>query len=493
MHHLSWQLYCSMLNSWGVERVRLLKTWDPFLKRALYFCVSQAWRSEGLELSSSSNEACKLYDAILTQYVKWRNDETLGGFEGCISALHAADPNFVMGHVISTGLELVATTSSTRLDERLAGAVRRTVELAGCQDISPRERLHVRAMELFSHGNFPKACDVWEDILVDHPTDMLALKFAHDAYFYMGAQVQMRDSVARVLPHWKPHTPLSSYLKGLYSFGLMETRFYDQAEKVAMEGLTLTPDDAWSVHTVAHVCEMKAEIDKGLTFMEGREKDWQVSDVLASHNYWHWALYFIEKEQYEAALQIYDSEVASGSMLDTVDACSLLYRLEMEGVCAKDRWRELHQVTKAHTDDHVILFNDLHFLMASLGANESGASQRLVEGLKELAKEPGDNQQHQLAGPVGVPICQAMLEYNQGNYSQTVELLYPLRYRIVDIGGSDAQRDLFNQLLIHICSSLCSVLCCLNSSRCLLVERDAARPNSALTDRLMQRALALHV
>lgn len=26
-----------------------------------------------------------------------------------------------------------------------------------------------------------------------------------------------------------------SYLKGLYSFGLMETRFYDQAEKVAME------------------------------------------------------------------------------------------------------------------------------------------------------------------------------------------------------------------------------------------------------------------
>lgn len=27
----------------------------------------------------------------------------------------------------------------------------------------------------------------------------------------------------------------ASYLKGLYSFGLMETRFYDQAEKVAME------------------------------------------------------------------------------------------------------------------------------------------------------------------------------------------------------------------------------------------------------------------
>lgn len=57
-----------------------------------------------------------------------------------------------MGHMISTGLELVATVSSTRVDERLAAAVRRTVELANAQDITHREKLHVRAMELFSRG-----------------------------------------------------------------------------------------------------------------------------------------------------------------------------------------------------------------------------------------------------------------------------------------------------------------------------------------------------
>lgn len=36
-------------------------------------------------------------------------------------------------------------------------------------------------------------------------------------------------------------------------------------------------------------------------------------------------------------------------------------------------------------------------------------------------------------------MCQAMMEYDQGNYSGAVEQLYPLRYHIVDIGGSDAQ------------------------------------------------------
>ncbi|XP_075937764.1 tetratricopeptide repeat protein 38 [Anarhichas minor] len=456
----------------------------------------KAWSAECLPLSTSSNEACKLYDAILTQYVKWRNDETVGGFEGCISAIQTADPNFVMGHVISTGLELVSTATSARTNERLASDVRRIVELANSQVLSPRERLHVEAMEQYSHGRFRKACDVWEDILVDHPTDMLALKFAHDGYFYIGAQAQLRDSVARVLPYWKPHMPFYSYLKGLYSFGLLETRSYDQALKVAMEGLALTPDDAWSVHSVAHVYEMTVQVDKGLKFMESREKDWQGADVLASHNYWHWALYFIEKGQYEAALQIYDAQVfrrckTTGSMLDTVDASSMLCRLEMEGVCVEDRWRELFQVTRAHTDDHVTLFNDVHFLMASLGAKESGTSQRLLEGLQELAKEPGDNQQHQLAGAIGVSICQAMMEYNQGNYNRSMELLYPLRYRMVEIGGSDAQRDVFNQLLIH------AAMKSENKhhqklGRCLLVERDAMKPNSPLTDRLMQRALALH-
>ncbi|KAM6937066.1 tetratricopeptide repeat protein 38 [Xenentodon cancila] len=456
----------------------------------------QAWRAEGLTLSTSSNEACKLYDAILTQYVKWQNDETLGGIEGCISALQTADPNFVMGHVISTGLELVATTSSIRLNERLASAVRRTVELAKSQDISPRERLHVTAVELFSHGNFPKACEVWEDILIDHPTDMLALKFSHDSYFYMGAQIPMRDSVARVLPHWKPHMPLFSYLKGLHSFGLLETRYYDQALEVAMEGLALTPEDAWSVHSVAHVYEMKAELDSGLKFMESREKDWQASDMVASHNYWHWALYLIEKGQYEAALQIYDAQIfkrckASGAMLDMVDACSMLFRLEMEGVCVTDHWRELLQITQPHTDHHVTLFNDLHFLMVLLGAKETKTTRHFLEGLQELAKEPGDNLQHQLAGGVGIPMCKAMIEYGQGNYAQTVELLYPLRYRMTDIGGSDAQRDLFNQLLIH------AAIKSENKrhqklGRCLLVERDSIRRNSPLTQRLMQRAVALH-
>lgn len=463
---------------------------------AASFRDCKAWQSDGLPLSSSSNEACKLYDAILSQYVTWRNDETLGGIEGCITSIKAADPDFVMGHVISTGLELVGTGSSVLRDERLASAVRRTVELADTQQLTSREKNHVKAVQLFSKGALHKACEVWECILADHPTDLLALKFAHDGFFYLGEQTQMRDSVARVMPHWKPHMPLYSYIKGMYSFGLLETRLYDEAEKMAKEALSLTPEDGWSVHAVAHVHEMKAEVDKGLNFMASTEKNWMVCDMLACHNYWHWALYHIEKGNYEAALKIFDEQVSqrcvkSGAMLDIVDSCSLLYRLELEGVSVGERYRELLQVTQPHSEDHTLLFNDLHFLMVSLGSKDTGTTQRLLESLQELAKDPAENRQLQIAERVGLPMCQALLEFEQRNYRQAVELLKPIKQSFVEIGGSDAQRDVFSQLLIHAAMKSGDKEH-QQLARCMLMERDAVRPNSPLTDRLIQRAHSLH-
>uniref|UniRef100_A0A8B9KDU1 Tetratricopeptide repeat domain 38 n=1 Tax=Astyanax mexicanus TaxID=7994 RepID=A0A8B9KDU1_ASTMX len=426
---------------------------------AASFRDCKAWEAEGLPLSTTSNEACKLYDAILNQYVTWRNDETLGGIEGCIAAVQAADPNFVMGHVIGTGLELVGTGSSVLRNEKLAGAVKRTLDLAKSQDLTPREKLHVKAVDLFSRGALDKACDVWEDILVEHPTDMLALKFSHDGFFYLGEQVQMRDSVARVLPHWKPHMPLYSYLKGLYSFGLLETRFYDQAEKVAKE--------------------VKFFLCVILRYML------YVCDMLACHNYWHWALYHVEKGEYEAALKIYDDQV-SNSISHSTCFCAMV------GVNVKGRYRELLQVTEPHSEDHTLLFNDLHFLMVSLGCKNTSTTQRLLESLRVLAKEPGENHEHQLAETIGLPMCEALVEYDQGNYSKAVEILKPIRYHFVEIGGSDAQRDVFSQLLIH--SAIKSEdKHHQRYARCLLAERDSVRPNSPLTDRLIQRAHSLHL
>ncbi|KAG8579855.1 hypothetical protein GDO81_011077 [Engystomops pustulosus] len=443
----------------------------------------KAWQDAGMSLSTTSNEACKLFDATLHQYVTWTNDKTLGGIEGCLKKIKEADPNFVMGHVISNGLELIGIGRSPIIDPEFRKELNVMSDLAKTQPLSEWEELHVAALETFAKGNLPKAAEMWDWILLDHPLDLLAIKLAHDSYFYLGQQTQMRDSISRILPYWTATTPLSSYVKGMYSFGLLETNFYDQALKVASEALTVDPKDSWSVHTIAHVYEMKAKIQEGLTFMEQTESNWKEGDMLACHVYWHWALYFIEK--------IAPMCLASGSMLDIVDNSSLLHRLQMEGVDVGKRWDALVGVTRKHTDDHVLIFNDLHFLMSSLGSGDREMTERLLRSLQELSNSPGDHHEHSLIRELGLPLSQALVAFDSGNYDQVVALLFPIRYKIVDIGGSNAQRDLFNQVLIRAAMNS-KTKSHQHLARSLLIERDVLRPNSPLTERLMRKASAVH-
>ncbi|NXP35530.1 TTC38 protein, partial [Leiothrix lutea] len=424
----------------------------------------------------------------LLQYATWTNNESLGGIDGCLSKLKAADPNFTMGHVIANGLELIGTGRSVRLDKELESAVGAMVALSQSQALTERERLHVSALDVFARGQLPKACDLWEQILQSHPTDLLALKFSHDTYFYLGYQRQMRDSVARVYPFWTQDVPLSSYVKGYYSFGLVETNLFDHAEKVAHEALAINQTDAWSVHTIAHVNEMKAEVEKGLKFMKETEKNWKSSDMLACHNYWHWALYYIEKGEYEAALTIYDQHIAppclaSGNILDVVDNSSMLYRLHLEGVKLGDRWNDLLGVTKKHTRDHILLFNDVHFLMSFLGAKDHKTTEELLTTLQELASVACWKMK---AGPVKG----AGLDKELACKVMTGSCVQGLVDKGLAVGCSRG-RDVFSLLLIHAALNSKSKAK-QNLARCLLHERDMMRPKSPMTERLIRRAAAVH-
>ena len=47
-----------------------------------------------------------------------------------------------------------------------------------------------------------------------------------------------------------------------------------------------------------------------------------------------------------------------------------------------------------------------------------------------------------------LPVCEAALAHRRGDYARVVELLAPRREQIRLFGGSNAQRDLFTQMLV---------------------------------------------
>ena len=70
-----------------------------------------------------------------------------------------------------------------------------------------REQHHAKAVYNFAYGDMQSACVEWEKILAEYPTDLMALKFAHDGYFFLGDCHRKKDSVKRVIGKWKKTEP----------------------------------------------------------------------------------------------------------------------------------------------------------------------------------------------------------------------------------------------------------------------------------------------
>ncbi|HVJ41204.1 MAG TPA: tetratricopeptide repeat protein [Dongiaceae bacterium] len=348
--------------------------------------------------------------------------------------------------------------------------------------LTPFERGHLEAFRAWSREDSRGAARQWEAILIEHPDDLWALRFAHDTYFYLGDSANIRDSIARVLPTWPADHPLYGFLLGMHAFGLEETGDYSRAELAGRTAVERNPADTWAIHAVAHVLEMQGRTTEGIGWLTELKAHWTPAVGLAIHQWWHLALYLIEQRRFEEALDIYDQQIRvgkSGVILDLVDAAALLWRLKLVGVDIGNRWSELSAYWYPHLDEHVLLFNDLHIALVAAGVGDKAT---LAQQSKSLAgyiqHKTGTNRD--ISAQLAQPLQQAIAAFAEGAHDRVVDLLLPIRYDIRRIGGSHAQRDLFTQTLIAAAIGSGRI----KLARALLAERLALKPNSRSAQRL---------
>jgi len=403
-------------------------------------------------------------------------EEYLGWFGDPIASLAAAaeaDPAFALSHALIGVLRLLSGepgSSPAVQAERRAAA-------ESAAGLSAWEQAHGAALEAWASGEIRAATAIWEAILVEQPRDIWALRFAHDTYFYLGDAANLRDSIARVLPAWPSEDPLYGYLLGMHAFGLEECADYRTAEAAGRRAVERNPADTWAIHAVAHVLEMEGRQLEGIGWLTGLEPQWTAAPALAVHQWWHLALFLIERGRFDEVLEIYDRHVRgapSGALLDLVDAAALLWRLELAGVTVGDRWQELTGYWYAHIDDHVLVFNDLHIALVAAGLKDRATLANLDRSLaRYVAEESGTNRD--ITRDVGQDILRAIAAYAAGDCATAADLLLPKRYQFFRIGGSHAQRDLLNQTLIAAAMGAGRW----PLARALLAERLALKPASA--------------
>jgi tetratricopeptide (TPR) repeat protein len=422
---------------------------------------------QGLELTGTPASA-EAFDLATTDYYAWKGDP--------IATLQQAvddDPAFNLG---SSAIASLFLLNGFRGDNPAVSKAIGAAE-AAIGGASSREKRHLAAAKAWAAGQIIGATDIWEDILVDHPTDALALRFAHDSYFYLGHSLSIRDSVARVLPAWDAANPNYGFILGQYAFGLEEAGELRRAEDFARRAIARNAEDGWAVHAVAHVLETESRQREGIEFLKSSRPAWSKAHALSVHNGWHLALYLIEEGRFDEVLADYDRfvapKIAGDSLLDLVDASAVLWRLELAGADVENRWGPLSRQWLAHVDDHVLVFNDLHIALAVSRANDPDGILRLRRSLDDYARiGSGDNRE--ITVDVGRRLVDGVLAFAQGDFARAIEAILPVRYKIIRIGGSHAQRDLVTQTLIAAAERSGQT----NLARALLAERLAVRPTS---------------
>jgi tetratricopeptide (TPR) repeat protein len=354
---------------------------------------------------------------------------------------------------------------------------------------SPREMRHVVAVESWLCGRFSEACADWEGILVEHPNDAIAMFAAHQADFFLGQLSELRDRVARRLPDIEKGSALEGYYLGMYAFGLEEMGDYDQAIAVGRRSVGRDPQNAWAIHAVAHVFEMMNRVEEGERWLMADARGW-VDSNLAVHIWWHLALYYCDRQQWDRVLELYDSHIrrpASTVVMELLDGSSLLWRLTLYGVDVGNRWQSLADAWEPRIEEAWYAFNDMHAMMAFAGARRFELARRLIAVLQATAAMQTEN--GAVARGIGLPASAALLAYAQSDYAAAVELLRPVRVIAARAGGSHAQRDVLAQTLVAAAEKGGQS----RLARALLNERLALRPRSILNRSWMERAGQLPV
>jgi tetratricopeptide (TPR) repeat protein len=418
-------------------------------------------------------------DQATHEYLGWVGDPV-----ATLTAAVERAPDFALGHVLIGVLWVLGGEpgNSEGVQAALAAARRSEAKLGAW------ERAHIAALDAWSRDEIRRGVAIWEDILIEHPRDVWALRFAHDTYFYLGDAGNLRDSIARVLPECPESDPLHGFLLGMHAFGLEEVGDFRQAEIKGRAAVERNPKDTWAIHAVAHVLEMEGRTIEGIGWYGDLKEYWTAAPGLAVHQWWHLALYLIERGRLDEALALYDGEIrktGSGAILDLVDAAALLWRLRLAGVDIGTRWQELAPHWYGHTDDHVLIFNDVHIALVAGLAGDRAAEARLDASLGGyVGKTKGTNRD--ISAEVGRNLIGAIAAFSAGKFERAIELMLPIRYQVRRIGGSNAQRDLFNQTLIAAAISANR----LPLARALLAERVSLKPNSRTARKLYDEVLA---
>jgi tetratricopeptide (TPR) repeat protein len=409
-------------------------------------------------VSSSSRDAVDAYDDGVRGLLGFGAD-AIDRFRAALRA----DPGFVLARAaLGVSLYLAEKLPEGRAEMDAA------VAAAGIAPLTLRERRHVEALALWIGGRSGDAVRLMHEILAGHPRDMVLMQRLYYIYFWQGRSAEMLEMTSSVLHALGD----DGFMLGYHAFALEENYRFDEALAFAERAIAANARDAWAVHTLAHVLYERGENDRGVEALPPRIHPCDHLGYFKNHLLWHLALMHLAEGRYDRVRKLFESvfgdlDITVGS--DLQDSVALAWRLDLYGQPDPRRWQRLGPAARGWLDMPLLLFHDLHVGMALSAAGDWEGALLQLDRLRARSKKTRNT----TLPEVVVPLLEGLHAFARGEYARSAALMEPLAARIVEVGGSHAQREVFHDTLLE------AALRAGESERAgaLLDRRVAKRPN----------------
>ena len=359
-----------------------------------------------------------------------------------IVAAADADPDCCLANVYAGFLWmfLEAPDAALRAAKYLAAAERAA---AGA---TRREQLNTALLAAWAADDIPETLRVCERLGEEFPRDLIAVKTHQYFEFNRGSSPQMLRAALRVLPSNSD----VAYMHGMLAFAYEQCHLLDEAERATRTALSLRRKEPWAQHALAHVMLTRGRIDEGALFLEGMQDTWVgLNSFMITHLWWHLALFYLSQGRNDAVLEAYDRHcwgVAKNYSQDQIGAVSLLARMEVTGIDVGERWQDLgsHLAARAHDTVQPFLTMQYVYGLARAGRVEA---EELVESVHQRAANACPFVR-EVWRDVALPACEGLYAHARGDFDGAWRHLGTAMPRMIEAGGSHAQRDLFELLML---------------------------------------------
>ncbi|MFB9267065.1 tetratricopeptide repeat protein [Bradyrhizobium erythrophlei] len=370
----------------------------------------------------------------------------LHGADAAFDAAISEDPDFALAHI---GRARVHQLNMEGAEARAEATRARQLAAAA----SPRERQHVDIMASVIESQAKKAMTAAEQHLAEYPRDAQVLSLLLGAFGLYAFSGRPDHDAARLAVCEQYAGDYGEDWWFLTYLGWSKTEAGDvvSGRAITERGYALKPDNAGAAHAVAHALFEQGDAAEGRAFLTNWLPANDRTSFLQGHLAWHLALIALEEGDADGAMDIYERHIKPAGrpyppLNIYTDTASLLWRMSLAGKTGlESHWRDVAAYGDGYFPKAGAHFADVHQALVAATTNAGALQARLAE--MEARQADG-----KLApGPSAIGLCRGIAAFAAGDHADAVRILAPLMPDLVRIGGSHAQRELWEDTFIVAC------------------------------------------